>query len=141
MEEYVEGLNFINTSKPFKPVGIYYDIIDKPNNKICTNAWGLSYYTINSDCFINISEKNKDKILSITTTEDLDLFNTTYSIGCNLHTGICWDVVSTDYAGLEICQEFASLRGKYVWLQPFDINCGCIWNITMLDYLEVADSI
>lgn len=150
MEEY----NIILKEEPeqsiksFRPFGFWYHITDEQdkiyiqlNKKIdpCN-------YNIDSECFINfklvdfnnLKLENADKILCIDNEEDLTEFNTKYTTGNVLHTGILWDKVAQSFGGIEIRQEFSEMREKLLWFQTFDVKCGCIWNTKIPNYMKLA---
>lgn len=129
-------IDTIQSMKTFTPISFHYCTIDNQSGKICIKLKdNILNYNIDDNYFINISEKNKDKILSINTEADLNTFNTTYTTGNDLHTGICWNIVAEDYAGIEIRQEFTELREEYKWFQSFIIKGGYIWNSTIFNYM------
>ena len=87
---------------------------------------------------IFLLEVNDSVVKSMSTNEELLLFTEKYSSsknkpsGTSGHSGqnlIDWDLVSNDYAGIEINPYIYSARNKRTeWYSSWDVASGCIWD-------------
>lgn len=106
-----------------KPKGLWYGIgsswIDWVRNE-------MPDWEADNVFKINI---NEDKILKITSTEELLDFNRKYGVKSNFYNNINWDKVSKDYSGIEISpyQYKLRLNRDVFWYYGWDVASGCIW--------------
>jgi hypothetical protein len=79
--------------------------------------------------YMHIIEINPDKILTINSREELDLFTKKYGAKLSdYYNLIDWSKVAKDYSGIEIPTYISSARREVDWYYPWDVESGCIWN-------------
>jgi len=78
--------------------------------------------------YMHVIEINPDKILTINSREELDLFTKKYTAGSGVIELIDWVRVANDYSGIEIPTYISSARMEVDWYYPWDVESGCIWN-------------
>jgi hypothetical protein len=71
-----------------------------------------------------------DKILKITNSEELLVFNKNYGVKTQYYNVIDWAKVASDYGGIEISPYNYKLRmeREVFWYYGWDVASGCVWN-------------
>lgn len=117
-----------------KPKGLWYSYYDEWYNWIIGEEMKDYLYKyihkikLRKHAITNINKTNKNKLLSIRTLKDFNIFDKRYrGEGFKIN----WKQVAKDYGGIEICpyrqeKEFNS------WYFSWDVASGCIWNINAI---------
>lgn len=81
---------------------------------------------------------DKSNFIRLSSLHDILLFNDTYKVGEDGHT-INWLEVANKYDGIEI-QPFDSSLCNLYWYRTFDLDSGCIWNLSKVKKLTLLNS-
>jgi len=113
-----------NQKNDLKPEGLWYGI-DGDWKSWCESE--MPHWIKDRNEFI--LELNFDKILIISSIDELDLFHNEFSIliGKTIHD-IDWKKIAQLYTGIEIHPYLYERRYEYLWYYGWDCSSGCIWD-------------
>lgn len=118
-----------------KPIGLWYGI-DDDWVKWCKSEmpdWVKEY-----DIKLDI---NFDDILILNTINDVRKLKTEFGVFVKLGIAINWGKVSEKYKGIEIPNiDFYKSRSYFdddMWLSMWDVDSGCIWDLSAINNYEV----
>jgi len=126
----------------FKPKGLWYSLDDEWTDWCYGNM--PEWVKKHSHYF----EVDQSKILVIETLEDLKKFEERFSVNLLITKFISlnWKKVSLYYSGIEIRNyhqlkyQSYPLDYKRLWMYGWDVNGGCIWDLSVINSVRVSDT-
>ena len=130
----------------FKPQGLWYGCGDEwlkwsrrelPSDYINSMKHiykiELNYATINE-------KDTYDRVLKLSTPEEMSDFDYEYGTENYSDRGIDWKRVSIDYGGIEICP-YQQDEAKFLnWYYSWDVASGCVWDKGAVKIVEWLSS-
>ena len=134
-------LNKAYIQNRFKPVGIWYEIDDNWKGWCSYQMpeWIKKYDIILDIDMTNILRMNDEK----TVFEFIEKYQKNDLLG-GLLKNVDWVRVSNDYKGIELT-DVDSLKhgelGMVQWVDTWDVDSGCIWDLSAIKNYSVKDCI
>jgi hypothetical protein len=137
---------YIQRDHDIKPAGLWYgiknswitfwfddELMDTMTDKV------INEIIINDDKFTHdIDTPDANKILVLDSLKDIQMFSEKYRFNKKdpYRTFLKWSNFSKDFGGIEVrnYRDIGFDRLDYIWLSSFDCSCGCVWNLSLLDY-------
>jgi hypothetical protein len=133
--------------RDYKPEGFWYSLKDEWINWCEGEQFygdgvtGSEIYTIknrylfevsiNEMVFTDLENKDKNKILVLSNSDDLKKFTDQYMMK---NMDINWKKVVEDYGGIEIrnYRDLWKYRFIYMWFYGWDVSSGCLWRKSII---------
>lgn len=119
-----------------KPNGFWYGFGESWMNFARTEMAGTDFDLKNTPYHYEVHLKSGANILVLDTFEKVEAFTNQYKAAKYINWS---DVERSGYQGIEFPNYYdlnlRELKGKYFWLYSFDIDSGCVWDPSTIDYL------
>lgn len=126
----------------FKPNGLWYSLDDEWTEW----CWGnMPAWVKKHSHYLDIDQS---KMLVIETLVDLQKFEDRFSVNLTIskYISLNWEKVSLYYSGIEIRNyhqlkyQIFSLDYKRLWMYGWDVNGGCVWDLSAINSVRVSDT-